>query len=163
MKLNLLMASDDILAGYTNIDPYPQIQNNQQTFSAEKTMGNIDNLDYICEDAQAQEILATDVLDYINISNKIQTIDNWVKKLAHGASLSVGGMDLAEIVRNIRINSITFDEAQLLLYGHPAFPFGARRGVLTLEKAQELLSQRGLRIVKSQIDSFRYLVTGVRQ
>lgn len=162
MKLNLLMASNDILAGYTNIDPYPQLPQQGQTFSCEKECGNIENLDQFCENAQATEIIAMDCIDYINLKDKDNVIKNWCKKLAHGGKLTIGGVDFDEVARTWKAGSLPFNQYLDILYGHPEFPFGSRRGVFTLEAMSHLLRLHGLQIERQQLNQFRYLITGIR-
>lgn len=150
------------MAGYKNIDPFPTIQNQQQTFSTDKETGQVDNLDYVCEDGQAQDVVALDVIDYININIKNQTLDNWVKKLAHGATITIGGIDLYEVSKAITRCELKPEDAELLLYGPPSFPFGSRRGCLTAERVIKELNNRGLMIIKKRLNDFMYTIVGRR-
>ena len=60
MKLNLLYANvDDVLSGYTNIAPFATQEEDGLFIS------DIKNLNKFCDDTEATEIIATDVIDYL--------------------------------------------------------------------------------------------------
>jgi len=162
VKLNLLMYSDNVMAGYTNLDPYPIFSNKGQAFSTEKVMGDVQNLDNIADDGECEKIRAMEVLDYVTLANKIPVIHNWMKKLQHGGILTVSGFDLYSISLSIKNGVLEGDEARLVLYGPPSFPFGVRQGLFTIEEVVNIFTASGLNILKKSVANYQYLVSGQR-
>jgi hypothetical protein len=163
MKLNLLMASDDIRAGYRNLDCFPEVLNKNQSFSQEKEYcENIQNLDSVCEDGEAEEIIALDVIDYIDIRNKQNVMDHWIKKVAIDGRIVIGGIEIKEVARNIYLDRLDLEESINLLYGDPNFPFGNRKGCLSSEIISNLLQSRGLRIISKKLINYKYCIIAER-
>ena len=163
MKLNLLMCSDDVLAGYRNIDPVPTFTNTEQAFSSDKEIGDVQCLDGIADDGEVEEIIAQDIIDYVDIPNKLQTIQNWVKKLSYNAKLVISGIDLYETCKSFGSTALSDEQAILLLYGDPDFPFGQRRGCLQMEQVINILTQLGLVVIQKRISNFRYTIVAERR
>lgn len=163
MKLNLLMYSNTLLGGYTNIDPYPNLEGSQQTFTEEKQQGDVQNLDWIVDDGECDEIIATDIIDFVNIPQKQQIIQNWAKKVKIGGKLTIGGTDVVSVSKALHQSNISLEEAGYLLYGDPNFPFGNRRGCLSLDFMVNFLESIGFRILNKRTIQYTYAVVAERK
>lgn len=161
MKLNLLLNSNDVLAGHRNIDPMPTFTSDQ-SFSAKKEAGDVFNLDGLAENGEVDEIVANDVIDFVDLQHKANTLANYVQKLAYGGKLIIGGIDGYEVAKSYSQYAINDDQFVALMYGDPYFPFGSRRGVLNLEWMINQLQQWGLKIINKRIHNFRYTVVAER-
>lgn len=161
MKLNLLMYSDNVLAGYRNIDPYPKFQS-EQTFSAEKETGDVQNLDRLVDDGECEEIVALDIIDFVASNLKHQVIDNWIKKLAHGGKLTIGGHDLYSTAKALIVGTLSLDDSRSILYGDSTFAFGNRRTLFEVNEIVELLKSKGLVIASKHLQNNKYVISAVR-
>lgn len=157
MKINLLYGVGDYLNGYLNIHP----------FSVEETdslkIGDVKNLDKWVQDAEAKEILATDVIDYLPLNEVNPTITNWVKKLRHKGTLVIGGVDLFEISKGVYQYELDIPTANKLLHGLQQEPHLFRRANFTIFGITDYLANtHGLVIMKKRITGYTYTVEAIR-
>lgn len=155
MKINLLRNSNDIINGYLNIDPFAQPGEN-------KVAGDITNLDSWCEDAEATEIIARDVIDFLDPPTVNNALSNWLKKLRHGGRLVIGGVDLYEVGKAITEFEINGDQAMKLLHGEQVKPGDVRKSNTTMKDMIQTLQNFGLRIISKRSDSFMFSITAER-
>ena len=154
MKINLLMASDDVLSGYLNIDPYGS--------SKDKVQGTVFDLADHVDDGEATEIVATEVLEYIDRLNLDGTINNWISKLAHGGKLVIGGTELYEVCKAASLFIINADQTNALLYGDPTKPFLQKKNSLTVPMMTAVLKSKGLKVLQQRVHGFKFTVVGER-
>lgn len=70
------------------------------------------------ENNSCMEIILTDILDYISQRNEFLMI--CLNKLRHNGTLSLSGIDIVEISKQIFFGQITIDEANYILYNGKA-------------------------------------------
>lgn len=162
MKLNLLMYSDNILGGYTNVDPYPVQSNNEQSFTEEKVQGDVQNLDWLVDDGECDEIIADDILDFVPINKKVEVIQNIARKVKFGGKLTLGGIDSYEVSKAYSLLNINMEEALFLLYGDPNYPFGNRKGCFNLLSVVDMLGQMGFKPLQKRILNYKYSIVAER-
>jgi len=162
MKLNLLLSSDDILGGFINLDEYPIIKNKDQAFTTEKKKGSVRNLDHIADTGEVEQIVANDVIDFIDPDKKGGVIQGWCKKLAYGGTISIGGVDLWEVSKGYSGFGLSDEQVSSLLFGNPGFPFGYRRGVCNGQNIRDILQNCGLKVTRHMVDNYRYNITAKR-
>jgi hypothetical protein len=154
MKINLLINSNEILNGYINVDPL----NNQ----LEKIKGDVHNLDWLCEDAECNEIIAKDIISYFPINAVDSIIEHWIKKLRHKGIINIGGVDLTEIARGIISKNIDLVSANILFYGKQTEEWQVRKSGLTARELVLAIKRCGLRIMKSRVENYYYMVQAQR-
>ena len=158
MKINLMYGTDsEQINGYTNIHPFTLEETD------ELIRGDIKNLDFIVDDAEVEEIIATDVVDYISVQDIEQVIENWVSKLHHEGTIVIGGVDFLEVCKSVTRREIEMDDVIKMIHGVQDKPYLIKRNNLTCGLLAEYLNQRyGLKIIKKRSEGFKYIVEAKR-
>jgi hypothetical protein len=156
MKINLLRNSPNVLNGYTNIDPYAKPDSG-------KVFGEVMNLDDFVDDGEAEEIIAEDIIDFADSTILPSVLGNWVKKLAHGGRLIVGGVNLEDVAYGVTQGILPLDRANALLHGNSQHNWDTRKTTLTPDMLVDILRQYGLKIIKTRLDDYRMVVIGERE
>lgn len=156
MKINLLLSDNSPRSGFVNIDPYAP------SGDPLRTIGDVTNLDEHCEDAECDELVALDIIDYVPALELDSVLLHWLKKIRHGGSITLGGVDMREVSRAFVAQKISLEDANILFYGAQSAPWQYRKSTLTLQKLIELLESKGLKIVQKRINHFSYSVKAVR-
>lgn len=156
MKVNLLRnAPDDAMNGFLNIDPFADGKDCRK-------QGDLADLSFFVEDAEATEIVARDILDFYDKSLWERTLDGWIKKLRHGGKIVVGGVDIYEVSKAVSNYSISTADANRLLHGEQDAPWNFRKTNATLFDMTGLLESKGLKVMKKRMSEFHYIVEAVR-
>ena len=155
MKLNLLYGKGQKLDGYTNINAVPV--EDEDVITADPS-----NLDFFVDDAEAEDIIACDVVNFLPKSIMISTINHWVGKLRHGGSISIGGVDSYAIARDIISKRIDLQSMNTILYGSETPSWDIRRNVFTMGSLVGHLKDLGLKIQRSRIDQYEIIVEAIR-
>jgi len=151
MKINLIL-DGHALSGYKNIDPYGY---GDET----KVVGDVENLDDMVEDAEATEILALDIIDFLPPESIEAAIGHWVSKLRHGGKIAIGGKDLWQISKALYQKILDLEEANEVIHGTQEKP---RISNFTIDKLINTLESRGLQILKKRINKFDMVVEAQR-
>jgi hypothetical protein len=153
VKVNLLIGGTDIRNGWTNID---MLAGPSET---DRMNGDVGCLDSNVDDAEAAEIVALDIIDFLPVPLVFDALDNWAKKLRHSGTLTIGGVDLREVAKAVSVQQIGINDANAVLYGDHNEPYKYRKSAFTLQYVIQLLQLRGLETVSKQIKNLRYCVT----
>jgi len=157
MKINLLIDNGaGVRSGYVNIDPYAD-SNNDSRISADLT-----NLSHTVDDGEATEIIAHDVLSYYPQSLASRILENWVKKLAYGGTITVSALDQTEVARHINSGFLTVEQANLLLHGAQEKDWDTIKSSFTLTRLAEALESLGLKIIRRRSSDYKVMVTARR-
>lgn len=156
MKINLLLNSNNIRSGYLNIDPYAL------PGDPDKIHGSLVDLDEYVEDGEAVDFLALDIIDYIPSNSVNDVITGWLKKIRHGGTITIGGIDLREVAHAILHHQINLTEANILLYGAQRAPWDYRKATLTIQHVIQALKEQGMKLERKQIVQYHYFVTAKR-
>ena len=92
MKINITVGSSHFINGYLNIDPIT----GQDGGEAQAIKADIRNLDDLVMDSECHEIIAEDVLDFLEKEDAKIALSNWARKLRHKGMIIVGGTDIHE-------------------------------------------------------------------
>lgn len=109
MKINICLGnSNNPLNGYINTNIY---ENNE--FKA----CHPENLNDIVDDGEAEEILAVNILNYIEYSKVKNVVINWYKKLKYDGTMTISFFDFLETSRLLTTQFISIDDARKLFFG----------------------------------------------
>lgn len=135
MKLHLTIGGNaPPREGHLNVDPLAEP-------GGPRIFGHLGDLSGHVEDCEAAEIVALDVLDYLDPALGEATLDHWTRKLRRGGLLVVGGLDLTEVCRQLGLRKIGLAVANELIYGRAS---AHRRSSTSLPQRCDSLSRRGL-------------------
>ena len=155
MKINLLVDSDKVMGGYLNIDPCAKD-------GEAKVKGIIHDLNEYVDDGEAEIIRAIDAIGYFAHVDSAVVADNWIRKLKHGGTIIIGGIDIIEVARAIANRTIDIDQANILLYGNQKHSWDFYKAGFTALQLVEYLESKGLKITKKRIHDFHFIVEAVR-
>ena len=99
-KLNIMRIGGDYLNGYINITP----TKNEEHLDA--SIGSLNNVDWIVDNGELEEIIADKVLEYFPYSETATIISNWVSKLKVGGTIVIGIIDTYELTRMLSLRSM---------------------------------------------------------
>lgn len=156
MRINLLLNGETPRSGFLNLDPLASPGDEL------KTRGDLSNLDEFVDDSEAEEIIATDVIDFLPPQTVDGVIDHWIRKLRHGGSIVVGGVDIREVARGLMNQSITPEYANLLLYGVQSAPHEYRKSTMTMQRLLGVFQAKGLKVMHKRIVSYYYQIKADR-
>ncbi len=142
------------LGGYTNIDPIG---------GENKISGDFRNLDAYCEDNECIEILGPNVLDYIHGSHILHVLNNYVKKLRHGGTISLGGTELVEVSRKVITGEMHIHEANIQLFGKGNYAWEIKQGCYSLKDIVGILEEKGLNILSKRTNGTEFIVKAYRE
>lgn len=109
MKINICFGnSNEYLNGYINTN---FIKNDKFEIC------HPENIDIIVDDGEADEILAINVLNYIEFNKIKDVVTNWYKKLKYDGTITISFFDFVEICRALTTNQLSFSDAKKLIYG----------------------------------------------
>lgn len=152
MKVNITLDANDVRSGMTNFNPTADPNSSTQI------RVDIDNLTMFIDDNEAEEIIAMDILDFVNPAGKDQILSHWISKLAHGASITLGGRQIYDVVKLIHRREIDLQQANFLIYGNDM----ARRAMLSADFLCDVLKEKGLTVESIKFDNTFYCVKAVR-
>jgi len=153
MKICLSLGENDIIrSGYVNIDPLCD-PNHPQRIKAD-----IGNLGLYADPGEVVELVAIDILDYVNIGQKEEVLNGWLNLIAINGQIVLGGTDLTQATKAFAFGHIDLQKVNNLLYGQQI----AKSGVTTCHQLCTLLSSKGYRIVEKKILDFSYIVKAER-
>lgn len=155
-KINLLYGSGDVLHTHLNLDPFTA----EETDSL--TRADVKNLNDFVDDAEAQEIIALDVIDYIPLMDINKVIEHWVTKLRHGGSLIIGGVDLFEVSKAFAQYRLDITQANQLIHGEQSKPYLVKRVNFSTIGLVDYLTSLGLKIQKKRVNNFYMIVEAIR-
>ena len=155
------MNSTDIVASYENIDPFPMMPGHQE-FSEQKKQGDVRNLDWICDDGEAEDIRAMDIINFLSPPELDRVINGWCRKLKRGGTITLGTLDLQEISRSIIHSNLPIADAIVSLFGPQQQGWDIRKNALTLKVLEDILTNNGCRTVMKRCNNYRSIVKGQR-
>ena len=140
MKVNLTIKPSDV-SGYLNINAVEG--------------GDIASFDNMVSDSEAVEILATDIINFVSMEKVEELIDGWIKKLRHGGKLVIGGVDAFEVCRAVSHTSLSIEEFNQIIHE-------GRSSQISISELSEILSRKGLTILKRRLSGFNMIVEAQR-
>jgi len=153
MRVNLLLNEPPIV-GYTNIDAAIP------TSTKDKIAGNVFNLDALVDDGECDEIIARNIINLCPVKDVGKVVKNWVNKLQHGGTLTVGTVDLKELSRAVHLGVVDVPTATQVLFGDQENIW--RKSVMDIEILEALMERYGLKVINKSFDGIIGLVSGQR-
>jgi len=148
MKLNIKCGTD-VRNGYVNID-------NDTTVSGKVRHGGIESVDWVCEDGDAEEILAVNALRFVQTDQTDSVLQNWCAKLNAGGKITIQDTDLHLICKAFSNDQIDQAELSASLFGlQHNMPF---RSGIDLRSVVSKLSSLGLKVVNKRFDGMNFIV-----
>lgn len=157
MKVNLLINSRDVRSGYINIDPYAV------PGDADRVQGSIWDLDDVADDGEVTDLIALDVIDYVGSEQADTVLSGWIGKLRHGATITVGGIDMHEVAHALISRKLGLVEANVLLYGWQQAPWDYRKSTFTIQHVIQFFREKGMKLERKHIHQYKYVITARRQ
>lgn len=151
MKANLLIDGTEVLAGYTNIDPFAKEGDG-------KVKGDISNLDHSFDDDELEEIIADSVLEYYGVNMIGNVLKNWIVKLQKGGRLVITVPDIYEIARAIMRRDISEDDANVLLFGPQDDEAKTKKNAFSMEKVEYLLTYLNMKVITKRFNAFKLVI-----
>ena len=111
-----------------------------------RVVGYKRNIDDICDDSEATEIYAPDILDYIDIKKHRDFIIHIINKLRHGGQLTIGGTDIINLSLNVFNKNLTIEQANEAVFGTVDTP--NKVALTSLEAVRKIILETDLRINK---------------
>jgi hypothetical protein len=158
MKLNLLIDNPaDVRNGYINVDPYAPVQDEHGRVAAD-----LSDLTHSVDNGEAAEIIAYEILDYYPAKLGDALLDNWLRKLAHGGTLTISTVDHSEVARAIGHGRLSLAETNELLHGKQERDWDTRKASYTLDDLVVVLNNKGYKILTKRVRSLRAYITAQR-
>ena len=156
MKVHISVGKDFTKPGYLNIDPITG-QGNEVSVKAD-----IRNLDELVADAECVELIAENVLNYLEAGEADQALRHWVKKLRRGGKIIIGGIDAHQVSKMFYYKEINIEEFNLLAHGQFSGPWDVLMSHTTIEDLQQKLESYDIKITKKRTDGFNLIIEGER-
>lgn len=158
MKLNLLFDNPQgVRGGYINLDPLCQDESTSNFFRRE----DIKTLDCI-DDAECEEIMAIDVIDYFKAEDAKELVGIWAKKLKHGGLIVLGFIDVYQLTKTILGRSIDINKTNELMHGKQDKGWKTIRSSLSMEYVTNLLEGHGFHILSKRFNGYNAIVKARR-
>lgn len=150
MKVNILWGDrDGALTGYLNIDPLAGPD------WALSVPGDVRDLSAFVGAAEADEVVAHDVLDCLLAGEVDAALAHWASRLRHGASLHLSTLNFREVARMEAQGRLGRDELNQLIYGK-------RRSSNWPPDVMRKLTALGLEVVRARYENHRGVITCLR-
>jgi hypothetical protein len=156
MKIQLLLADNSPRSDFTNIDPFAP------PGDLLRKQGNFANLTEFVDDAECEELVALDIIDFLSIASRQVVLDHWITKIRHGGIITIGGLDIVDITRAVSTQQISIGQANLYIYGQQSAPWQHRYSSVDVKTMILTLQEKGLRILKRRTNNFFYMITAER-
>jgi hypothetical protein len=119
------------------------------------------NLDDVVQNAECEEILALNIMDYIPTEIVYNILKHYVSKLRHGGKIILGGTDLVLLSKEIVTGRLNIVEANKMLHGSNGEI--KKNGQISLSDLDDILKSLNLKIMKRRIDGIKFYIEGVRE
>ena len=160
MKINLCRDLEkEYLHGWANVSLL--IPPNYNQFP-DVRLSDYANLDAVCTANECQELRALNILDYYHMADYDRLVSHWTSKLRHGATITLGGLDIIEVNTALYNNSISPDEYNTLVFGSSNQNWELKKSLLSIHQVGNLLLGKGLQLVSKEFANLRYIITARR-
>lgn len=154
MKVNIILNTTDVRSGYVNIDPFA---NPQDPTKIQCDPGNLAMID----DNECEELIALDVLDFVNPRDRDNILNHWISKLAHEGSLTIGGREIYDVAKIIFMRAADLNQSNQLLYSSDGSLY--RLGLSSVDYVRNTLEGKNLVIDMVKIENCQYIIKAVRK
>jgi len=168
MKINITLGGASYKAGHVNIDPTLKrlgediILENANDDQTNVIKADVRNLDEVALENECLEIVAEDILDYLQINESRTVLAHWISKLRHGGKIIVGGTDIAEVCRMFYKRAIDLESLNEIIHGSFEESWSVKLSHTTMEELVLFLESQGIKVTKKRIEGFKMIVEGER-
>lgn len=128
MKINICFGdSSEYLNNYVNTNIFQSDQFQQC---------HPENIDAIVDDGEAEQILAINVLNYIEYEKTKNVLTNWFNKLKYDGTMTVSFFDFLEIARLLSLGDLQINDAKKLFYGEQKEGWAFFKSGISLEEVR---------------------------
>lgn len=159
MKLKVSV-NDVPYNGYTNIDPSPNLEDEKYK-DCDILIGNPTNLSMI-EDSTCEEILIRKYIEYINVSNMFPLIEAWCKKLRHGGTITISGLDFDSIIARYLNGEMNLRDVNAALYGEHKNAWDIHSLCINGSHIADILKHLGLSILSEELINNNFIIRAKR-
>jgi hypothetical protein len=157
VKVNLLLDSPSgALPGHLNLDPLAPAGD------ASRTPCDPTDLSPYVDAGEAQELLAHDVLDHVQLPRADAVLAHWASRLAHGGTLTVSCVDMMAVAHALADRTLSPEDAALLLHGEQRRGWDYRHSGRTLAQLARGLEGLGLQVLRKRTAGLRAVVVARR-
>jgi hypothetical protein len=150
MKIHVHINDEDALSGYIDIC-LGQVQDRDG------------ELDAHVEDAEANEIILNNTLEFIPLPELTGFLTHVVKKLRHGGSLIVTGVDALSVAKDYSQYKMSIEDFNILLHGNQQDANNIKTATLTLHGMCNFLANDfGLKIIRKGLEDYNYVIEAQR-
>lgn len=155
MNLNICFNTREKLPGYITIDPFNDGTGNEGIVNAD-----IYCFDRLCLDGEAQSIRAVGVLEYFQAAVADKIFGYWLKKLAYGGTITIGGVEPYLLSKRLVTRAISIADYNEIMFGMQRFPWEYKKAVVDIVNTDRYLKGKGLQVVSKEIyDDYKYIIT----
>ncbi len=168
MKINITLGGSGYKSGFVNIDPTLKrmgeevVLENANDEQTNVIKADIRNLDEITLENECVEIVAEDILDYLQLGESRKVLAHWISKLRHGGKIVVGGTDILEVCRMFYKKAIDTDSLNVLMHGNFEEVWSVKLSHTTMEDLVSFLESQGIKVTKKRLQGVNMLVEGER-
>lgn len=156
MKVNLLInGTNDIRSGYVNVDPFANGQD-------ERVKAEFSNLNDVIDDAECEEFVANDILDYYPASQLGTVLDHWTKKIKRGGTIAISFLDIRELSRDILTDRISIENINILIHGTQKSDWDYLKSTTSIKQIQSYFNARQFKVVKQRIENYKWMIIAQR-
>jgi hypothetical protein len=156
MKVNLLLDDPaNVRTEYLNIDPFAQMH------TEILVRDDLKKLARVC-DAECEELLALNIIDYFPPQEINEVITNWIRKLRHHGLITISFTELYLLVKDIKDRGLNLEEANLAIHGNQQKPWRVRRCTPSMEYIMDLLKSNNIKILSKRLIGHTAIIKGMR-
>lgn len=142
MKINLLIDNPHgILSDAVNVDPFADGKDS-------RVAHDLTNLDGICFDGEASEIVCNGLLSYFSQNIIPSILDNWLRKLQYGGRLIIVDFDIEELSQKMLLGDIPLSAFNNMIFGEQKKPWDFKKSSQTLNELVAFFKSRGAKCLR---------------
>lgn len=124
-----------------------------------QNVGFVKSLDAFAENGECEEVLASNILEYIPCTNVEQFILHLASKVAYGGKITISGIDYIEICKMAIRQDFNVAEFNKLLFGTGSQP---RESAININIVVGVLQSHGFKILKKRLNGYEFVVEATR-
>lgn len=152
------------LSGYVNVDPAPLVEADKiSNFNLKPIDFRIMDVFDVAKDAECEEIIGENVLEYVKSSDVKKFLTYLSQKLRKNGKIYLSGFDNTEICRQYYNDEISEEQYNSIMFGNGDHPWAAKNGCHSLTKIVDILSSIGIKILSHRCNHGEFFIVGERQ
>jgi hypothetical protein len=149
MKVHLHINPEEAMSGYTNIC---------LGYNHWK-----EEVDVRVSDAEAKELIANNILEYVKLSDVLNTLEYLISKIRHGGRLIISGTDIDSVAQDYCQHKLTIEELNILIHGDQRDISNVKLVTLSMNDLISFLTKSGFNILRKTYHEYIYIIEAQRQ